>query len=682
MTGDDPSATVTVRNETTGGKITEPLTVGTVGTVRERINVTRFSGAVTVRIRATDAAVKTQVTNYKDADGDGLWNAWEQRTWDYPYISGGQFRSSPYDNDTDGDGIPDGEEYTIVAKEDKPEYPGAPVSSVPVLQADMSSSPERLDTDGDGLPDPIEREGWNATITTAPSQSETVLDTLENQGRAAAVTKMDRRHVSSDPRNADTDFDGVDDLNEYTNRSDPQDSDSDGDGIPDHKELQTTGEVGLFDHTAPRIEIVSIRKNDATGTEYDIFFRLKDRSPFELEDGTAAGANFYKNGKMQYPMEKTGTDDTGVERVIFDVERSFADKIGTAVSGFFLGNSVDIRTRDVHGNSKRQTYAGTDTFGQAANVAADAPLPGDIGKEEIILLMGFSSGVTTASGESILGLAELINNPKQQLDAMRELATYLYGNWTAVKKLPELMLDSVSQTREQRNPFSHGRPAHLEFSASWSAGYLVGMVLTEFITASAGGTVASIAKRSSKLTTLFSGLRTASTAVKSASMRALGAASKVRTVLPDVDIDTGAVTNRLSGVSTAGRQRVVGEVDRFDSGVQSYIDETGLETPAAKASTLIKRTGSAGRTTLSGLAGASKAGADTLLRLGDDAAAQRASRTPTLAVTSPPARWRRPSLGTTTSTPTAGARSKKSSKPAATTLSKRRQNLTALSSTT
>lgn len=85
------------------------------------------------------------------------------------------------------------------------------------------------DADGDGLTDVQETEGWDITVTTE--------EVATSASRVMRSSGTSIKHVTGDPLNPDSDFDGVDDLNEYLFRSDPRSIDSDDDGLSDLDEL-------------------------------------------------------------------------------------------------------------------------------------------------------------------------------------------------------------------------------------------------------------------------------------------------------------------------------------------------------------------------------------------------------------------------------------------------------------
>ena len=80
------------------------------------------------------------------------------------------------------------------------------------------------DSDGDGIFDTDELAGW-----------EIIVDE-QGFGLASGADLVTRREVTSNPQVADTDGDGLTDLEEFTERSDPRRADTDGDGLSDADE--------------------------------------------------------------------------------------------------------------------------------------------------------------------------------------------------------------------------------------------------------------------------------------------------------------------------------------------------------------------------------------------------------------------------------------------------------------
>jgi len=88
---------------------------------------------------------------------------------------------------------------------------------VPLLAAGCSGGKDR---DGDSMYDSQEKGGWDVTVDT--------------------LTERSRHHVTSDPRKADTDGDGLADNEEFFYGTDPRAADTDGDGLTDCQEVRDT----------------------------------------------------------------------------------------------------------------------------------------------------------------------------------------------------------------------------------------------------------------------------------------------------------------------------------------------------------------------------------------------------------------------------------------------------------
>jgi outer membrane protein OmpA-like peptidoglycan-associated protein/opacity protein-like surface antigen len=126
-----------------------------------------------------------------DSDGDGLTNTEEER-----------LGTDPHNPDTDGDGIPDGEEVHTT-----------------------HTDPLKKDTDGDGLSDFDEITRTHTDPTIADSDHDGLTDGEE------LARKLD-------PMNADSDGDGLIDGDEVTRyKTNPLSRDTDGDGLTDGDEV-------------------------------------------------------------------------------------------------------------------------------------------------------------------------------------------------------------------------------------------------------------------------------------------------------------------------------------------------------------------------------------------------------------------------------------------------------------
>jgi hypothetical protein len=189
-----------------------------------------------------------------DSDGDGLLDRDERA-----------FGTDPHNADTDFDGLQDGHEARCaLSGPDAPEYAGAPgmvagcCTDPTNPDSDFDGVPDGadtcddvwLDSDGDGLLD-IDENGFG----TDPYNPDTDFDGLIDSNEVWCVFALPVEHSDdsdgerrqddaavipapaccTDPRNADTDFDGIPDGVDDTCEEQPW-IDSDGDGLDDATE--------------------------------------------------------------------------------------------------------------------------------------------------------------------------------------------------------------------------------------------------------------------------------------------------------------------------------------------------------------------------------------------------------------------------------------------------------------
>ncbi len=135
-----------------------------------------------------------------DSDGDGLNNSEEAAAGTDPWLP-----------DTDGDGL--GDDYEL----------------------EIGTDPRNADTDQDGLNDLFEHSrGYNPC--SADTDGDRLKDFFEYRGWPVNITYRGHAYywmVNSEPNLADTDSDGIGDLDEYYSLLNPRSGDTDGDGVPD-----------------------------------------------------------------------------------------------------------------------------------------------------------------------------------------------------------------------------------------------------------------------------------------------------------------------------------------------------------------------------------------------------------------------------------------------------------------
>lgn len=173
-----------------------------------------------------------------DDDNDGLTNSEEQRLGTNPKVDDTdgdglkdgeevrRYSTNPLKTDTDGDGLSDGDEVFIYKTEpSRSDSDGDGLADGEEILK-YKTDPLKLDTDGDGLPDGEEV----LTANTNPLKVDTDGD---------GVSDWDEVKIyKSDPNRVDTDADGLSDGDEVTKyKSDPTRIDTDGGGVNDGAEV-------------------------------------------------------------------------------------------------------------------------------------------------------------------------------------------------------------------------------------------------------------------------------------------------------------------------------------------------------------------------------------------------------------------------------------------------------------
>ncbi len=242
----------------------------------------------------------------KDSDYDGLLNRDERI----------RYRTNPYNDDTDGDGLRDNDEITV------------------------GTSPLFADTDGDGLRDGDEVHRWGSN----PLKKDSDDDGLEDLAETV---------IGSSPVRADSDSDGLNDSVEQAHGTDPLDVDTDDDGLPDGLETQSsplladTDGDGLPDGKESAWSLRSYDEDfDADGL-YDgaeIHFGTDPKKPDTDNDGVTDYAEIY--GLMSDPTNPDsdgddipdGRDPSPVNNSTFNPQRQLS---WVFMEIFTRGNTID-----------------------------------------------------------------------------------------------------------------------------------------------------------------------------------------------------------------------------------------------------------------------------------------------------------------------------------------------------
>jgi hypothetical protein len=168
---------------------------------------------------------------HPDTDGDGL--------SDYDEVR--RYGTDPLRRDTDGDGLSDLEEIMLGTSPTRADTDGDGLPDG--VEIARGTDPLNRDTDGDGIPDGLE-------TVSSPLLPDTDFDGLTDDMELVYGLRTNDSDfdgdglpdgleilIGTDPRNPDTDNDGVNDYAEYYGLlTDPRNPDTDGDGIPDGRD--------------------------------------------------------------------------------------------------------------------------------------------------------------------------------------------------------------------------------------------------------------------------------------------------------------------------------------------------------------------------------------------------------------------------------------------------------------
>ena len=163
-----------------------------------------------------------------DPDGDGVPNSVE--------LAQG---ADPQDTDTDHDGLPDGWEIQYGLNPNSSVGANGPLGNpdndglTNLTEYNRGTSPIAADTDGDGLSDGAEVN----THGTNPTSADTDQDTLDDGWEVAH--SLDPNIATGDHGAlGDPDHDGLNNAAELARKTDPRDADTDGDGVMDGPEVE------------------------------------------------------------------------------------------------------------------------------------------------------------------------------------------------------------------------------------------------------------------------------------------------------------------------------------------------------------------------------------------------------------------------------------------------------------
>ncbi len=510
----DPSATFQATGPN-GTTVTEPLNIGTVGTVSEEIDLSPLEpGEADIALRADGVNLRAQLVGGTiDSDGDGIPDAQEQREYLTPF---GRISTDPDLKDTDGDGLTDKEEVGDVTtlaelnerlEEDSDATDAQKDQARSILRTletygydtnnasggvylDIRSDPTEIDTDGDGLDDYTElREPATVTRTTDREASANVLEAAEaaddpDDVSPEVIANNYQTYAStSDPARPDSDLDGVDDAAERANATDLMERDTDGDGIDDGTEIDTRGDPTLYDVQAPDIRVWANGyrvPEQSLDTTYWVDVRIEDEAGVAeaalVKDGEVRTSNSYgtddsgRNYRQRYrdttEIETTleFTDeavssqeiDTSSVKSTFvsfgSATRDVASDVAGTVADVTLGTTVYVRATDENENRQRAVGVQRENFYSA--MAGDLYTGNEIVDGAVAAEFGKISGFSASLGVFFADISDLIDDPAAIVEGMIAMFELVAEEGAdTVDILIDTYAKSLERKQAQNNPY-------------------------------------------------------------------------------------------------------------------------------------------------------------------------------------------------------------------------------------
>ncbi|WP_132061027.1 hypothetical protein [Halorussus amylolyticus] len=397
----------------------------------------------------------------RDSDGDGLTNRLEE----HGIKTGtGRVYTDPYDSDTDGDGLSDGEEVA-----------GYISGYVDNGYFELESDPTKVDSDSDGLDDYEETYGTQTVrYTDSPQSSKQFLNAL--YGETDPGTYLDTQSVQTDPYDADTDGDGIPDGKEVEFGTNPAATDTDGDGIADSEELAEGTDPTIHDYKGPEIDV--FRANfgtDGGETTYSLGYSADDPSGL---DTTAV----VKGDEVRFSEQFDDAPEA------YSASTQFQTGVLESTFDGVFGTTVTVRASDRHANThqrvgmERSNFYGT-LAGELGSMA-DEDTAGNLG-----LLSGFTAGM----GGTARTIEAIADDPFGVLGALGQLVEVMTDLGLLSKLLaamPQQMVEDVKEKQDRNNPYdpatetSHYQTFETGYYLGYGVYFLASMVVGDQATKS------------------------------------------------------------------------------------------------------------------------------------------------------------------------------------------------------
>ena len=379
--------------------------------------------------------------NIVDTDGDGLPDIVE--TSGFRDGANNWYYTDPYNNDTDGDMLTDGEEAGVLMDVDGKIY------------FNVISNATCVDTDGDHLSDYEEVRG--STIYVADTHDSAVdFLTAVNEGNDP-MPYLTSLHVTSDPQKKHSDSDGLNDYYEISMGTNPSDIDTDSDHIYDNRESLYDEDPAIFDLTAPDISSEHIVRKESFSAlvEYCFWYEAKDGAGVEelslFKNGISEAEHHYSTGNYKV---SENTNFTTEWETILDALR---------------GAQVTIEAADQNGNSKEKlAYHRSSQYGMwAAQLGSENIFTAKIAND-----LGILAGASMVLSELPSTAIELCNDPVGYLTAITDLFSSILSDPTLIADIAANLPGTIIDLQEMENPYDVNDGLYDDFETGWYSGYV------------------------------------------------------------------------------------------------------------------------------------------------------------------------------------------------------------------
>ena len=644
----DPSATVTATGAN-GQTIKKGLSIGTVGTVQERMNLSSLANPIAFNTSVDGVNARIQVTSTRtleDSDGDGLPDYREEQSWITSSGPLNYFSTDPYDNDTDDDGLNDSQEVSFVPYEDalsnddatdcERGFNGAPCSTAPnTFRPVTIADPTRYDTDGDGLSDRREIVGTNTTVAFEPDSARAYQRAVRDN-ESNAERHLRNITVASSPLQTHSDSDGFSDGEEVALGLSPTNADTDQDTLDDDTEVYNQWYARLHDFRPPRI--TGQVRADGDRENFRFEFTVRDQSQI-------GSVRVFKGGQQRAEETAYGTD-LHEDSLSWHIESDLAGELINPIAGYVEPPTARGQATDIHGNTgPKRKFRGPNNFGKIAGGFAkvDLPVLSPAGVAVFSTAFGFAQGVNVFKND-IITTAAVLGKPDQWDDAARKTVqglNRLKQIATSSEKRQKAMAAMVKhygQRRSQLNPFEEGSRYRDAFAVGYSGGYAA----TFLVPVAAEAKAAQVAARLPYISALLRSVGTMQRTIRGVTIgSAMWTGGRIAKRMPDVefnvgrrvsDVDLDSRAKHIVGktADTLGntplpRQRRIAELARNtgDSDVMDWLTRR-VDAPDSdryeRGLVYLRRTGAEGKQLLSRLSPDVRS---SVLRLRDKAGLQR-----------------------------------------------------------